>query len=129
MKQKRVEKGEKYWCVGEDMNPLEAVCGENWALDVLRFEAGNCYTDYHECYVMCGKLRAVLAGADVIQLPSEREINQESVWNAYDHDGDLERIDCEAERFVDGVNWLKTKIVKLYENITSYIESSMVQYD
>lgn len=78
MEQKIVEKGEKYWCVGEDMNPLEAVYGENWALDVLRLEAGNCYTDYHECYVMCGKLRAVLAGADVIQMPSEDEIWKEA---------------------------------------------------
>ena len=102
----RVEKGEKYWCVGEDMNPLEAVCGENWALDVLRLKAGNCYTDYHECYVMCGKLRAVLAGADVIQMPSEKEIKQA----AYISDSDFE--DSQFSGFKSGVEWLKSKIIK-----------------
>lgn len=111
----RVDKGEKYWCVGEDMNPLEAVCGENWALDVLRLKAGNCYTDYHECYVICGKLRAVLAGADVIQIPSGAEILDaaEEHVEACDEDGcpyaDVE--DAKAA-FGNGVYWLMSKIIK-----------------
>lgn len=108
MEKKRVEKGEKYWCVGEDMNPLEAVCGENWALDVLRFKAGNCYTDYHECYVMCEKLRAVLNGADVIEMPPKCEI----VKMANEWEINTTYASADSGSFIEGVEWLKSKIFK-----------------
>lgn len=113
MEKKRFEKGEKYWCVGEDMNPLEAVCGENWALDVLRFEADNCYTDYHECYVMCGKLRAVLKGSDVIEMPESNEVDMIQREIGLEVGGeDEELVGAASLGAIRMINWLIDKIVK-----------------
>lgn len=113
---KRVEKGERYWCVGGDMNPIEAIAGFDWAMDTLRFEAGNCFKDYHECFVMCNKLRHVLAGADVIQMPSEDELKQKadehalSVFYKY-NDEEINEQTCK-DSFLESIEWLKSKTIK-----------------
>ena len=111
MKKKRVEFGEDYYFI-DITTQICCGCELHSGIESKLFDAGNYFTTKGEAEACVRKLRAVLAGADVIQLPSENEINQASVWNAYDHDGDLDYIDCEAERFIDGVNYLKSRIIK-----------------
>lgn len=111
MEKKRFEKGEDYYFIDMTMQ-INCGCELRSGFESELFNVGNYFATKEEAEACAKKLRAVLAGADVIQLPSEGEINQASVWNAYDHDGGLNYIDCEAERFVDGVKWLTSKIIK-----------------
>lgn len=75
----RVPKGEKYWFLAYDsirdkginVLPSEEEC---CIVDFNRCELGNYFHTKEEAESMARKLRAVLKGADVIEVPSEEEV-------------------------------------------------------
>ena len=82
------------------------------ALDTDRFESGNYFHTKEEAESMARKLRAVLNGADVIEMPSESEAEAES-------ERQLElSVACDdkwtEEAYLDGfadcLHWLKSKV-------------------
>lgn len=80
--------------------------GLNPPLDAYRFAYGNYFNTEEEAESMAEKISKVLNGADVIEMPSEEEIKQASYdcTNGYDDD--------QIPGFKEGVEWLKSKIVK-----------------
>lgn len=91
----RVIKVEKHWC--------------------LRM---NLEVDLHteeEVESMLKKLRAVLNGAEVIEMPSEEEISRESDYSAHKmdiDDGETPNSGLYWRGWGDAIRWLKSKIVK-----------------
>lgn len=115
----RVKEGEKYWFIN-GLFTVEARYESNGIMDTELFKVNNYFpaSDYTPKMVneMAEKIRKVLKGAIVIdKLPSEKEIENEALENNWIH---KERGDCNypdnlcIEYFKDGVNWLKSKIVK-----------------
>ena len=117
-------KGEKYWSIVQTMHGFE-VCDfvddfDEW--DNADFEIGNRFPDRESAEAMAKKFRAVLKGAEVIEMPSEEEIRSAYIEKipCWCKDGDPSQyIDCdicsvedERKMFSRGVEWLKSKIVK-----------------
>lgn len=117
----RVKKGEKYLYVLCDCDGFyigewtDNRCG----CDKTLFELGNYFHTKEEAEVMEKKLRAVLNGADVIEMPSEEEIqNKASEMCCI---GGCDR-SCEdkhfcglafpRERSIKMAEWIKSKIIK-----------------
>lgn len=107
----RVNKGEKYWMVlvwwshvyVDEVVDLHCISDEdNW-------NQGNYFNTKEEAEVMAEKLRAVLKGADVIEMPSEEELDKK-----LDECGTvIGKRDWDTQRaFLFAVEWLKSKIVK-----------------
>lgn len=107
MEKKRAEKGEKYWYIDYH---FDVCCGyENGSMfDFLLFEANNYFIIEEEAEAMANKLRAVLKGADVIEIPPKCEI----VKIADEWEISTTYINADSDSFFEGVEWLKTKIVK-----------------
>lgn len=81
MNKTRVKKGEKYWYI--NTNAAITAMWADWdmegnypSIDTTRFENGNYFQTCAEAEVMARKLRAVLKGADVIEMPSEEDIKE-----------------------------------------------------
>lgn len=74
-KKQRVKKGETYWFI---TSLLDVQQNWDWCTNIERnrFERGNYFNTKEEADAMVSKLRAVLKGADVIEMPSEDEIYQ-----------------------------------------------------
>ena len=115
----RVKKGEKYWFVEVfAFSPFVESCTEiNSIGDDNRFNCGNYFHNRKEAELMARKLRAVLKGADVIEMPSAEEIKQYADTAIYNpKDGDRRVHTCEvisyASGIENGIEWLKSKIVK-----------------
>lgn len=117
MERWRAEKGEIYWyiqfyCCALVVDTI--IDGRDWFANG-NYERGNYFKTKEEALKMIEKLNAVLKGADVIEMPSEEEIEEEAYENNHIH---KERGDCNfpnelcVESFKDGANWLKSKIVK-----------------
>lgn len=119
----RVKKGEKYWYLylwGASPRVTPDREGLNPSLDAERFAFGNYFHTEEEAESMVRKFRAVLKGADVIEMPSEEEIaaKADSIFYNYPHPYE----DGEGYALLDGTmacdamvqmaNWLKSKIVK-----------------
>lgn len=98
----RVKKGEKYWYVEVSVFSLYVQsCTElDDYGDSSRFDCGNYFHTKEEAEAMAKKLRAVLKGASVIEMPSEEEINHQSELYTY------------PPLFKAAINWLESKIVK-----------------
>ena len=118
MEKKRVKEGNLYWYIGERsngdlsvMSTTEMDCFQ----DLDRFENGNYFTDPDEAKLIERKICSIFGGAEVIDVPSGTEIVDaaEEHIEACDEDGcpyaDVE--DAKAA-FGNGVEWLKSKIVK-----------------
>lgn len=107
-----VEKGEIYWSIilDEDDEPCAIpYVNEGTHIDIGRLTSKNSFNTREEAEVVVRKLRAVLDGADVIEMPSEHEIKKTIK-------GVLPIIPV-APWCVEGyckyiVDWLKSKIVK-----------------
>lgn len=88
--------------------------------DNVRFDIGNYFIVKEEALSMARKLRAVLAGADVIEMPSEVEMSQQAVDIAWKRQDDYyykngESVFCYGECYdsaSDMYYWLKSKIIK-----------------
>lgn len=119
MEKTRVNKDERYWYVcfdDEDGGIVASMSFDDYTdLHDVRNRIGNYFHIKEEAEIMVRKLRAVLNGADVIEMPSEGEIEDEAYENNHIH---KERGDCNypddlcIESFIEGVNWFKSKIVK-----------------
>lgn len=111
---KRVKKGDKYWFINhEGMVIVDE--DERWVGDDRCYECGNYFTSRESAEAMAKKLRAVLKGADVIEMPSEEEINEkasELYPSQYNEYAGMYEVPSEKLGFGDCIDWLKSKIVK-----------------
>jgi hypothetical protein len=117
MEKTRVPYGERYWYLvffgGEVL--IYSNTERNFTDDNQHFAMGNYFYTKEEAESMARKLRAVLNGAEVIEMPSEEECT-----NAADEHIELCSEECfpyqnedEARAaFCNGIDWLKSKIVK-----------------
>ena len=114
----RVKKGEKYWFVEVfAFSPFVESCTEiNSIGDDNRFNCGNYFHNRKEAELMARKLRAVLKGADVIEMPSEEEVCDEaairypSTWNGKTNSESGYEIPQGFSAFIKAIEWLKSKI-------------------
>lgn len=75
-KKQRVPKGERYWHLyigSRNITTMEKTDYYN-STDDDYFKSGDYFTTQEEAEQMASKLRTVLAGADVIEMPSEEEM-------------------------------------------------------
>lgn len=72
MTKTRVPKGEEYWHIGQ-WGDILMTSEEDSPIDDWLFQCGNYFRTKDEAEAMAKKLRAVLKGADVIEMPSEEE--------------------------------------------------------
>lgn len=108
MSKTRVPKGEKYWFINENFD-IEYDYEQYSICDDRRFDLDNYFITEEKAQVVAKKLRAVLKGADVIEMPSEEEYEKIIP----------QRIGCsdefaagEGNGYWHGYNYLKSKIVK-----------------
>lgn len=113
----RVKKGEKYWYIGADKYIPILSYDMRTIFEDDRYRSGNYFTDYSEAEAMAKKLRAVLKGAEVIEMPSEDEFNKQIKEIGVDKQNiELCKNDSISLSLMFGalqmLNWLKSKIVK-----------------
>lgn len=109
-----VEKGEVYWSIilDEDDEPYATpYVNEGTHIDIGRLTSKNSFNTREEAEVMVRKLRAVLNGAEVIEMPSEEEIREKANNIAYRCGVGLEMSNL-SEVCQVMAKWLKSKIVK-----------------
>lgn len=119
MEKARVKKGKKYWYVSFfSIYGENGICAdwdyENFATpDNTKWAEGNYFHTQEEAELMAKKIRKVLNGADVIEMPSEEETTKH-VHRVLIED----YLSCDRGRatFSEGCikcyEWLKSKIVK-----------------
>lgn len=123
MEKKRAKKGDRYWfifCTKGSGFVVNCKIEEGSSDDNVRFDIGNYFIVKEEALSMARKLRAVLAGADVIEMPSEVEMSQQAVDIAWKRQDDYyykngESVFCYGECYdsaSDMYYWLKSKIIK-----------------
>lgn len=107
----RVKKGEKYWYIGTDSYGNISVydtVDANTVADRNRFKANNYFNTKKEAERMARKLNAVFAGAEVIEMPPKCEI----LKMAEDWEINTTYANADSGSFIEGVEWIKSKIVK-----------------
>lgn len=115
MKKTRVNKGEIYFYIWTDcyLNFEVHYATDFWdKLNNDDFEKGNYFHTAEEAGQMIHKLRAVLKGADVIEMPSEKDAEFESnkLLELSGHDGDERTEDAYLDGFADCLHWLESKV-------------------
>lgn len=116
----RAKKGERYWSILFDrLFNDDGFCViwhcEDWEDDVfseIRFRQHNYFSSKEEAEAMARKLRAVLKGADVIEMPSEEDASFESehLLGLSGHDGDDRTEEAYLDGFADCLHWIKSKV-------------------
>ena len=113
MEKKRVPKGERYWYLTFDDDGL---IFWDWVIDDYggvehknRYDFNNYFYSATEAESIAKKIRAILKGAEVIEMPDEEEVEDAIADEFYDNPYTTEK---EEYAFRRGVNWLKSKIVK-----------------
>lgn len=110
----RVKKGEEYWFIDKDGEILWRY--ESYSCqDDMMFNYNNYFHTREEAEAMARKIRAVLQGADVIEIPSEEEISRESDYSAHKmdiDDGETPNSGLYWRGWGDAIEFLKSKIVK-----------------
>lgn len=122
MEKKRVEKGEIYWYVTNVCDGVEVIPTReyNTYADKASYESGNYFITKDSAESTAKKLRAVFKGADVIQMPSEEEIEDamktsitESIFSGSPYGQFTQRatdlLEC---AWMKGAEWLKSKTIK-----------------
>lgn len=102
MEKTRVPYGESYWWI----NSVYAVCEDkDWNTSTVKasYKAGNYYKTKEEAEAMARKLRAVLKGAEVIEMPSEEELKEIPIKKV---EGDA-YIDAYFTGVMDILDWIK----------------------
>ena len=109
MEKERVAKGKTYWTLTTYQGEIAAIetIDVNLPNDIENFKAGNYFPTKEEALNMIRKLNAVLKGADVIEMPSEEEIK--SLFTC-DYDSIYSCVFNSGRK--DGIEWLKSKIMK-----------------
>lgn len=119
MKKTRVPEGDQYFYVGST-----GIIKEDWdelrPIDNERFENSNYFHTRKEAEAMARKLRAVLNGADVIETPSDKDIEEamkrsvtESILCVAPYESFTPKatdlLEC---AWTKGAEWVKSKIIK-----------------
>lgn len=109
----RVKKLEKYWMIDSNLKLVHLIDdGTLWSDS--NYENGNYFTTVEEAVEMAEKIRKVLNGADVIEMPSEGDITEKifsAVGDIVGREGEITVFHCmKTAKIV--VEWLKSKIVK-----------------
>lgn len=120
----RVKKGEKYWYIS-GLLTVEARYETNGIMDAELFKTNNYFpaNEYTPKMVeeMAKKLRAVLKGADVIEMPCEEKCvcsaEESNLYKTNEGEGTLAGFENGLHRgyeigFLRSIEWLKSKIVK-----------------
>ena len=118
MEKTRVNKGEKYWYIHYVMDnvfSIEESIDDYEIFDNYKYKYGNYFHTKEEAKSVALKFLAVLAGADVIEMPSEEEIEAMAEM-VYPNGTNVKPLySCEEfaqTSFKYGVYWLKSKIIK-----------------
>ncbi len=110
MEKKRVKKGENYWYIYSRTLEVKEVRERGDSIDGIYYEHNNYFQTQAEAEAMARKIRAVLNGANVIEMPSEEEMKEAKPTFSTDYDPYY------AELIRDGFKmcyyWLKSKIKK-----------------
>lgn len=119
MEKTRKQIGEKLWFIDYFLD-ITSIHEDNGAFVSGLYETANYFQSREEAEAMVKKFRAVLAGADVIEMPSEEELEHKATDIAmerkdefFDEAGEL--VLCFGECYdaaADMVKFLKSKIVK-----------------
>lgn len=115
-KKQRVPKDEPYyWIMSSSKYGFLSVYHEemNLVSDNDRWESGNYFNSRKDADVIAKKLNAVLKGAEVIEMPSDEEIQKVLAEKIPIHGGRTygEALNCCW--FEEGIHWLRdNKIVK-----------------
>lgn len=113
MEKTRVPKGEKYWYIYDRFEVAFSI-EDNSPISNKHFETNNYFHTQEEAESMASKLRAVLKGADVLEMPSEEDITEKifsSAGEIVGRDREITVSDCmKTAKAV--VRWLIDKIVK-----------------
>ena len=108
MEKKRVEFGEDYYFIDLNMQ-INCECELHSGFESELFKADNYFATEEQAEAMANKIKAVLAGADVIEMPSEKEI--ESAIPTY-ADRPAEFSAGIGNGWWQCIEWLKSKIIK-----------------
>lgn len=111
MKTTRVSRGGEYYYLHHNHLSICIDCDFRNTIDDNRYEIGNYFRTKEEAETMARKLRAILKGADVIEMPSEDVIKGKAIDIAQNICGDDYWRDCE-EAVIRTTEWIKSKIVK-----------------
>lgn len=120
MEKARVPKGEKFWYISLITGYGENGISTDWdndkysMLDNLKWAEGNYFHTLEEAEACARKLRAVLNGADVIEMPSEEEMRNyaSDVCKEVDNKGYVHHFRDVEVGYSRCYYWLKDKIVK-----------------
>lgn len=117
MEKTRVKKGEKYYIVNTTNGSIEVDYLREWGQsdDDAFFASGNYFHTKEEAEAMARKIRAVLNGAEVIEMPSEEECETFAVELARENAFVSETFSTGADWRMSSrmtIDWLKFKIVK-----------------
>lgn len=106
----RVNKGEEYWFIDKDG---EILCRyESYSCqDDMMFNYNNYFHTREEAKPMAEKFCKVLKGADVIEMPSEKECEEESNKQRQNYNPMPDEADY-VGGFGDAIEFLRSKIVK-----------------
>lgn len=107
------KKGEEYWFIDVGLNVQKSIeFGHEY--DNIRFKVKNYFHTKEEAEAMAEKIRKVLKGADVIEMPGEEEIKQYADRALYipkeDRRVHAYEVTAYASGIEKGVEWLKSKI-------------------
>lgn len=100
----RVENADKCYFV-DSFGNVSCILSSNYLYDKL-ISANNCFNSEEEAEAMAKKLRAVLKGADVIEMPSEEEL-EKKMPEFFNPKNEEERVG-----WIKCYHWLKSKIVE-----------------
>lgn len=108
MEKTRVPKGEKYWYINDCLYVSEGY-ERGICISEVHFIKSNYFHTKEEAEAMARKLRAVLKGADVIEMPSEDDMLGAIpiIDDPCDYIGPGRRLG-----WSECYTWLKSKIVK-----------------
>lgn len=117
----RVKRGERYWVVyliGDKCKTCMMIAGQNSpatpTYDSDCFQFGNYFSSEASAEAMAEKIRKVLKGADVIEMPSEDDI-ADKIYNTsgevVGREGEISVSHCiRTAKIV--VEWLKSKCIR-----------------
>lgn len=111
MEKTRVKKGDEYWYVHfglEGVSVFSAIDFGDEAAN-FRFECGNYSHTKEEAESMARKLRAVLKGAEVVEMPSEEEFKENKPLK---YNASIDYLVGKNFGWWSCVNYIKSKIVK-----------------
>lgn len=105
----RVLRGDDYYYFYHNSLFICVDCDFRNTIDDARYEIGNYFRTKEEAEAMAEKIRKVLEGADVIEMPSEGDIKAIAIR----HCGPLAQWSgSTVDAFIECAEWLKSKIVK-----------------